>query len=565
LRARFFSAVSARDRARLGAELSAFVVRFPDDERSDSARILLAWLEIDRKDYAKAQSLIAEARPRSKGAGNDFLNVAQAAILTRTGSPEQALKLLAPLDKKIIDQDERSWFGEQRVLASIAAERHEAAVNAMLAWLAQAAPDARERVQVAVNDLLSKVPRDALVRSLHALDKAASEHPESSPLLPARSWLRKTLRERLTTVALHDADPELARNLLEGAPASARTSESGLQLGRIAANKVGTPLIAGRSVGLVLGIGNAQARRRSARVAAGMSRALDILTSAADASQVRLVTRDDAAPENGTERALSELAGEGAAILVAGVDADGATRAHRYAEASRIPVIVLTFPEPLAENLAYTFVLGSSLQDEQKILTEELERRALQRPVTVGTPELSCDRVPSSAGAARFPIDEWRKAKTDAVILLGSADCARDVLAELRALRERPRVLVGLEASSLLVSGELNDADCGLKAGLFPHKTRPAGAAKPLAQGNEPPLDWYEALGHDAALLAKAALSSLPLTRVEDARQVAEMHVRAERSLQSASAKLWSTEKLGFLGKHVLERNLAIASKANVK
>ena len=61
-----------------------------------------------------------------------------------------------------------------------------------------------------------------------------------------------------------------------------------------------------------------------------------------------------------------------------------------------------------------------------------------------------------------------------------------------------------------------------------------------------PLLDWYEALGHDAALLAKGALEGFPDGRVDEERAVHELHARAQRALASVQAPLWTSEARGF-------------------
>jgi hypothetical protein len=72
------------------------------------------------------------------------------------------------------------------------------------------------------------------------------------------------------------------------------------------------------------------------------------------------------------------------------------------------------------------------------------------------------------------------------------------------------------------------------------------------------PPSWYHTLGHDAALLAAAALSDFPLHRVDDTREVERLHRHAQAKLALASAALWSSRRQGFAGKRVLERDLRV-------
>jgi hypothetical protein len=75
-----------------------------------------------------------------------------------------------------------------------------------------------------------------------------------------------------------------------------------------------------------------------------------------------------------------------------------------------------------------------------------------------------------------------------------------------------------------------------------------------------PALDWYEALGHDAAQLANEALTGFSDRREDDARVVRELHARAERALAAARATLWTSDERGFSESRVLRRTLTVVS-----
>jgi hypothetical protein len=97
-------------------------------------------------------------------------------------------------------------------------------------------------------------------------------------------------------------------------------------------------------------------------------------------------------------------------------------------------------------------------------------------------------------------------------------------------------------------------------AGNFPSaEGRDAGANPAL-----PPIGWYEALGHDAAVLAKGALEGFPDGRVDDERAVRELHARAEHALNTAEATLWTSDSRRFSDAHVLNRTLRIVSPGSL-
>jgi hypothetical protein len=96
-------------------------------------------------------------------------------------------------------------------------------------------------------------------------------------------------------------------------------------------------------------------------------------------------------------------------------------------------------------------------------------------------------------------------------------------------------------------------------AGLFP--LRRADSASPLfgfkKRHGSPPTFW-SALGHDAALLARVALRSLPTDRTEEASEVQARHRAASDALASAEADLWSTAARGFGSHSEIARDIAI-------
>jgi hypothetical protein len=113
-----------------------------------------------------------------------------------------------------------------------------------------------------------------------------------------------------------------------------------------------------------------------------------------------------------------------------------------------------------------------------------------------------------------------------------------------------------LEAAEFVYQRDAPRARFALGAGSFPSPTRPDSDGNPAL----PALDWYEALGHDAALLAKGALEGFPDGRVDEERAVHELHARAQRALARVQVPLWTSEARGFSQGQALSRTLTIVS-----
>jgi hypothetical protein len=271
---------------------------------------------------------------------------------------------------------------------------------------------------------------------------------------------------------------------------------------------------------------------------------------------VHLISQDDAGSSAGTAEALRDLAAQGAAILVAGVDPASSELAARFAQENAIPVLLVEPPPDVGGPLQDAFVIGERPDSEQLVIDAELSRRGLLRVARVGRSGEACDAPSTNAGSPSFSVQQWRRDRIAALLVLGPSACAEDVARELRALRFEPELVLGLEAAEFVFASDAPRARFAIGAGAFP-------IAPPLPSADSgalPPVDWYEALGHDAALLAQAALEGFPDRRIDDGRAVRELHARAEHALGSAEATLWTSDARGFSGAHTLPRTLKVVS-----
>jgi len=557
LRAAWFAG-STSERRKLEPDLRRFLQRFPNEEPSDMVRVLLAFDCVSRGSLQEARVLIAQVRV-SVGAVHDFSRVAEAYALIRESKPDAAWSVLEPLAGKIVDSDERLLFSELRVRAASAARQYTHAVQAAEELLSEAPSDGRASLEDLVREQFQPAGKSDLVDALESLEPTKGDESQNTP---AREWLRKLLRERLVAIALREKDAALARSLLDTAPAALRAGATGSALVGIASGIQSRPLISGRAIGVALSLGNADVRRRSASLAAGLARGLRPLPGTPAGGTVHLITQDDGGNSSGTLEALRELAAEGAAILVAGLDGASADVAVHFAEENAIPVLLVQPPETWAGPLSSAFVLGESPSDEQAAIDAELSRRGLQRIARVGRLGESCEGIAEAAGGPRFAVQQWRKNRVSAVLVLGSAACASDVARDLRSTPGfTPEFALGLEAAEFVYEGDAPRARFALGAGSFPSPTRAGSDGNPAL----PALDWYEALGHDAALLAKGALEGFPEGRVDEERAVHELHVRAQRALATVQAPLWTSEARGFSQGQTLSRTLTIVSPPKAK
>lgn len=551
LRRAWFAGSSA-EQLRLEPALRRYVARFPADPESDLVRILLAFDALGRGDAAEARTLL-EALRKQPGAVHDFARVAQAALALHQGKSEAAWAMLEPLRGKIVDIDERRVFAELCLRAAMAAGHYDSALDAAETLLSEAAPDAEPRLESLLRDQFRAAPKAVLVASLARLD--GTTYDPGAPT-QGRTRLRKILREWLVTIAVHEKDVALARSLLDRAPSSLRTSEAGAALVGIAGGGASLPLISGRSLGLVLSLGSAELRRRSANLSAGLARGLGSGDSKTGSEAVHLLAEDDHGTALGTGEALRDLAAQGAALLVAGVEGPAADAAADFAEKNEIAVLLVQPPTNTHALRQHVFVLGESALSEQAILEAELSRRGVSQVKPIGRLGEPCDTLGNGNGSGRFPVQEWRREGVGALLVFGPAKCADDVVSELRRAAFAPLLALGLEAAEYLQAAEVPRGAFAVGAGRFP------GALPRDSERNPalPAIDWYEALGHDAALLARAALSDFPDTRVDDARIVRELRARAERAVGSAEAELWTSDFRGFSREHALPRTLALVS-----
>ncbi len=518
----------------LRPSLERFLAQHPRDPRGEDVKVLLAWVSIVEGDHAAAERLIAAASASRSPSVRDLAEMASARLLLARQQPQAALFRLARLESKLVDPAERLLCSELRLEAALESRRYAEALLALVSYLGAAPAELGDRARARAEATVKGLPESALEASLSSLDVKARR----ATLTPPDVWLRRVVRERLIHVAVQNQDARLARRLLDSHPGLARRSDLSAELLQLAASAGATGQPVGGFVGLALEVGDADAERRSASVARGLSEALS--ASLPGAESLPVVVKASAASD--VPGVLSQLADAGALALVAGVSDTSAELSAGWAKTAKAPVLVVVdTPELVLSELS--FVLGTSDMDQLDAIRKELARRSVVNWVRVGSGGVDCHRPAERAGQPRFPMRQWQSEAVSAVAVLGPRSCVLELFAEARGQRPAPLLAIGLEGAEALSS--VGGRRFSLGSGSFPT----------LSQGPDVPVDFYQALGRDAGALVHGAWTALGGPRGEDAAVVQR---RLPEALARLEVELETTEAKGFAGKRRLPRALSV-------
>jgi hypothetical protein len=575
--------------AALRAPLEQFITVYPRDGLVPFAHVLLALVALAQRDFAMADRELAFGERLPPGSTRDLLTVARARRLRLSGRPEAALDLLHPLVGKNVEPMTRAQFEEELTLAALTTGRDYEAISYMDAWLRASSEEDRAQTETAVMSLVERLSKEVLVGTLQAM------RAQRATTLGYGADIERILAARLVQIATTSGDAELARILLDpDAGALVVSGDAGIALGELATSRRGLNVVQGRTVGLLLPTESPGLRDESADVLRGVMWALGlprgvrtlapapteappVLEDPTIEEKLRLSTRDDAGSADRTEVSLDELAGEGAAIVVAGLDPVTAARALRWGDNHGVAVITLVPPSEALPPAGFGFVLGEARSAVVDALARsapalsgggvtpvvdasEVESYPLDGgrvgPLTL-LPPVSCDTVPLRAGDPRFPVTQWDRDKRKIWLVTGSTACARDVARELSTARAQGLVALTLESASL------PRHTAGLRivsasAGIVPQSAASDARAPELRrfEATLGPVTWWTALGHDAATLARVAVRQLPLDTVSESHEVATRRARARDLLASSQAQLWTTEATRWTPEHSMTRTI---------
>lgn len=559
--------------------------RFPRDGAVPLAKVYLAFALLERGDLIQADGVLSSLADLKRGATADLATVARARSLRLHGAPQSALDSLRPLVGKVIDDAEREIFLEELALTAIAAHDDYEALAYLDAWLRGVGEVDRDRVRLKIEQILEHLPRDVLeqtYRSMRQRGSASGYSTDTQSLVAAR----------LARLAVETNDAALARWLLEvsGVSAAQAGGDAGLELGELAASRRGLSVVAGKTVGLLLPTRTRELRDEAADVVRGVSFALDLPRRAEAALGVRLVTRDDGFDEAGTRAAMEELAGEGAAVIIAGFDRSTADRASAWSEQSGVPVLLLAAPSVARMPKRGAFVLGERTERELAMLGEALVRhgvataafvadtdddvaasRSAEAAGLVLLPPTRCDIPLAAAGKPRFPVKAWMASGAQGWLVSGPSSCSRDVLRDVKRLvdasaKARDRVIaVTLEAGVSHPQVPRGVVVLSASAGLVPiMATRPEeardGEVRRFMESFGVRPSYWTALGRDAGALARAALAPLPADSTSDSTGVTQRRAIVQAGLHGSRLKLWTTDDKGIGPDRVLPRALRLAT-----
>jgi hypothetical protein len=587
--------------AMLHSMLDGFLLRFPRDALAPLARVTLALVVMRQGDLGTAEALLKATRDLPPGSAHDLWTVATAKSLRLRGEAEGSLALLRPLVGKTVDPMGRSLFQEELTLAALTTHREFEAISYMDAWLRASGDDERAQTLERVRPLVAQLPKDVVVGALDAMRTQRASFGYGVDI-------ERVLSDRLVSIAIESNDVQLARMLLDADAGSVTiTGDAGLALGELATSRRGLNVVAGRTLGVLLPTGSPDLRDESAAVLRGVMWALGLprgvragrppalptgrpaipscgalepapeLDDPGPEEELHLATRDDAGLAERTESALDELAGEGAGVVLAGLDAATASRALRWGQAHHVPVITVVAPTESGGAPLYGFLLGEP-RDAVALSLAQTAPALTRGPVapvvdsaeiasfppeggsfaglTLGKP-VSCEVPRTRAGDPRFPVAQWAHDKTGAWLVSGSPACALDLLGELATAHGRGTVALTLEAAAV-VPRQRALRVVSAHAGVIP-EVDPSDPRAPEVQRftvSLGVLGWWTALGRDAATLARVAMRSLPTDEASDPTAVEGRRARAREALAAARAPLWTTEASGWSRDRTMPRTV---------
>jgi hypothetical protein len=581
--------------------IERFLIDYPKDGLVPLASVSLALVAMAAGDFAHADAELARTEGLPPGTARDLWTTARARELRLRGDAERALALLAPLVGKNVDPLGRLIFEEELTLSALATGRDYEAISYMDAWLRASAEEDRAHVLARVSEIVEHLSVDVLVGALRVMRAQRAS-------LGYGMDIERILSDRLVREATTSGNAELALMLLDPSAAGIPiTGDAGLALGQVATTRRGLNVVAGRTIGLLLPT-RSGLRDESADVLRGVTWALGLPAgvrslpasreppdesrgprtlpcgapeTAPDAPEpeasegVHLVTRNDTGERGSTEIGLDELAGEGAAIVIAGLDAPSAARATQWGERHRVPIVVLATADPAAEAL-FAFSLGVPRGDVVRALVQSVPALATGAvapiidasevdgyPASIGAtglrlvPPIACDAPTGREDEPRFPLHQWELGAVHEWLVSGAARCASDLAVELGAAHAHGTIALTLEAARLLPRIP------GLRvitaqAGAVPASGTGDPRGPEIRRFSEAlgPLTWWAALGRDAATLARTAVLGLPSDLAAVPQAVTDRRAQARDRLTTARGRLWSTEAAGWRDTRTIQRTV---------
>jgi hypothetical protein len=488
-------------------------------------RLHLANFHFRHRHLQEAENLLTPLLRGRAGIAQDEAVILLAEIRIEQGRGDEALTLLTPLGPRLLTDDARTRHAEAMVRAALRARRWRVGVQYLVLYLSEAHHE-RTAVRAFLDSSLGQVPLEARRRMLE-------DFPEEELNLKqkdASSTVQRLLVEGLEGAAISQNDPRLARDLIDHGPVWLRRGERGERLSLLAAQALDHTQVVSRIVGTVLGGAGSTATRRSIEATSGISEVLS--------TNVTLLTEDH---RDSISQSLAALVGQGASLLIAGVDDASALEALSFAAIHEVPLIALSSTEGAAPKTShFGFILGPSTSEQYAALAQQL---APETPFLDGAarlPKLSV--LPASCSDPTGTGLPGLVGTPTVWFVLSDRACAEAVQLHFRDLRHPPRLALGLEASEARASGNYY-----LCSHAFPNDSSTTRAES-----------LYRALGRDAARLAEQALTEVALPKSNDASSRHTYQKSLSDALAAARGTLETSAATGFSGQNQLTRSYTV-------
>jgi len=525
-------------RRRLRSDLEEFVRRFRGDPSTREAELMLAEIALDERRFDAAISILKPLLAQPAGRLRDEAQLVMAAVEIRQGQPDAGLSRLAPLEGKLILPEAEERFYREQIGAALMARRWRLAVDSMQSWLDKQGEQKGHSIKPWVSEALREVPAQALLQIVRPQNGGSIAEPADDN----QRWLLHAMVQRIAQAALETRDAQLANALLECAPLWLKAGEQGEALAGLSSQAATAAQIAGRALGIVLGGETELVRTRNMRVAAGVLFALN--ESKAQGVQIDYLTADDQA---GTAQALGDLSGQGASLVIGGVDEASARAALLFAQTQNVPTLVLMQPRIAPVESNFGFVVG--VAEAEEVLA--LKPAEQEDPLVLGGERYPCAELLEQSNRDLL--------KRSDVIFLGDASCLRALVGNGFSGEHFRRWSLGLlSASGPLPKGvSFRHLTCG----SYPAADFESAASGAPGKAAQEPWDWFFALGYDSAKLAILALGTLPSKTVTERDQVRAVHERTALSLAAVRSRLVTSEVQGFDEQHRITRQLTVVSE----
>ena len=540
-----------RDRQMLEPRLNSFVASYSNDPSVRRVQLWRAWLAVSRSEYARAIAWVDQASADNDGASRDAAKIIRAAIYTRQGHADEALRLLEPLVGMIVDAQERDDWAREIIQATLKLKHDDDALKWALVWRLECSEDRRVSVERYVTRMLDNVSRAALERLWVQLEMAERLPSTISGRKQGRSWMRGAVTSRLAHFAIYNQDAALAQRLLDDPSLSMRTNVSLRRLARVAARAETETQGIGRKLGIIIDLDSPQQRRRSSELVTGILQTLDTLS---ESDRALLLTREASRSDpDEYEEAINDLYNDGAAIIIGGLDSGTADALAIKSRPKAIPVITMA-PLSNAARGDYSFWIDTTDRAAETLWHQNFVHDDKQS-VVIEDSDAAC------ADGADAPFDMWRKRHVEAVYLACGATCS-ERLGQAAGQSERvPHVWLGPKAAAGMETWPANNL-----GGVVTFT--PLSLAKPndptyatwLRRFSREP-HYYEILGRDVTMLAVHAMREIPKIGSSLNGSRAEVMYGIAQRLLVVRERLWSSSMNGFANDHSLTPTYAAQSK----